>query len=1024
MPIQSSLLTRQPAGGAAVVAEKGSYKGKRAGRRRSILFGLLCFLVIFIVAAAGYFEIQTSVIQAFCFSRYAGKLNYSLEDGESDKIVFPPTGPYDLRLGYVQWPAMLTLLKDQGMTVTRQVRFNPELENYARHGFYLPYNEKNQAGLLLLDSTDEALYSSLTPQRVYHSFREIPAVMVETLLFIEDRDLLSDRYPKVNPAVHWGRFAKAALFRVGELVGFNLPPMGGSTLATQIEKFRHSAHGVTSSVSDKLIQMISASVRVYRNGEDTTAARQQLVLDYLNSVPLSAAEGYGEVNGIGDGLYVWYGTDFAEMNRLLRVKHPQGDEAERQAGAIKQIVSMMIAHRRPSHYLRQGRMDLSALSNSYIRLLTAKGVISNDISEIAQAQPLLFRNLQDVSATPRISNNKGVNVVRNRLSSMLNKTLYALDRMDVRVTTTLNNKLQGQVNQYLQSLKDPVTAAGYGLIGKYLLNSEQVDDLGISFTLFERTSEGSMVRVQTDTTGLPFDINEGSKFELGSTAKLRTLATYLEIIAELHTELATLSPQKIREKLTLQPDILTRWACNQFLQDPGQQLQTMLEAAMLRQYSASPAERFFTGGGMHTFNNFRKEDNGRIATVSESFQYSLNLPFVRIMQDIVNHTRGHQWENLRQILLDDSDPRRKAVLDRFIDRESKVFLSRFWNKYKGKSADERLLTLLASTNPTPLRLTVIHRHLFPEADSQTFIRFIRKQLPDSTLTDKKLQAMYTKYQPGAYNFSDMGYLAAVHPLELWLLEYLRLPGEHSLKNAESMSREVRNEVYSWLMRTKAKNGRDSRIRIILEVDAFSDIHRRWKNMGYPFDHLVPSLATALGSSGDRPAALSELIGIILNDGQRLPSYRITRVDFGKDTPYETTLEQPPPAAKQVFAPETARVLKDTLAKVVSDGTAKRLLNSFQNEDGSPLIIGGKTGTGDNRIISLSSSGRKTSSRTLNRTATFVFFLGDNFFGTLTAFVNDQSASTFQFTSALPLQILKGMAPILQPFIDSAGDRHQ
>jgi beta-lactamase class A len=42
------------------------------------------------------------------------------------------------------------------------------------------------------------------------------------------------------------------------------------------------------------------------------------------------------------------------------------------------------------------------------------------------------------------------------------------------------------------------------------------------------------VRVQTDTSDQALDINEGSKLELGSTAKLRVLTTYLEIVAELH----------------------------------------------------------------------------------------------------------------------------------------------------------------------------------------------------------------------------------------------------------------------------------------------------------------------------------------------------------------------------------------------------------------------------------------------------------------------------------------------------------
>jgi hypothetical protein len=102
--------------------------------------------------------------------------------------------------------------------------------------------------------------------------------------------------------------------------------------------------------------------------------------------------------------------------------------------------------------------------------------------------------------------------------------------------------------------------------------------------------------------------------------------------------------------------------------------------------------------------------------------------------------------------------------------------------------------------------------------------------------------------------------------------------------------------------------------------------------------------------------------------------------------------------------------------VVSAGTAQRLGNTFLLEDGQPLPIGGKTGTGDNRIVTSTSRGYKTSSRALNRTATFVFYLGDHHFGTLTAFVTGSSAEDFSFTSALPLQVMKGMAPILLPEI--------
>ena len=72
--------------------------------------------------------------------------------------------------------------------------------------------------------------------------------------------------------------------------------------------------------------------------------------------------------------------------------------------------------------------------------------------------------------------------------------------------------------------------------------------------------------------------------------------------------------------------------------------------------------------------------------------------------------------------------------------------------------------------------------------------------------------------------------------------------------------------------------------------------------------------------------------------------------------------------------------------------------------------------GDNRIEAIGSGGRILSSKSINRTATFVFYIGDRHFGTMTAFVPGQSAETFKFTSALPVQVLKGMAPILTPYL--------
>jgi hypothetical protein len=55
---------------------------------------------------------------------------------------------------------------------------------------------------------------------------------------------------------------------------------------------------------------------------------------------------------------------------------------------------------------------------------------------------------------------------------------------------------------------------------------------------------------------------------------------------------------------------------------------------------------------------------------------------------------------------------------------------------------------------------------------------------------------------------------------------------------------------------------------------------------------------------------------------------------------------------------------------------------------------------------------------VDRTATFVFFLGDRFFGTVTAYVPGPDAAKFSFTSAVAVQLLKVLEPELRPLLNS------
>jgi membrane peptidoglycan carboxypeptidase len=374
-------------------------------------------------------------------------------------------------------------------------------------------------------------------------------------------------------------------------------------------------------------------------------------------------------------------------------------------------------------------------------------------------------------------------------------------------------------------------------------------------------------------------------------------------------------------------------------------------------------------------------------------------------------------------LKDSDDPRRADYLARFADREGQVFMRRFLVKYHGKTAQEAQELLLESVRPTTTRLAAIFRTLVPQAPLDQFTALVKDNLPDGIdPAEPKLARLYEQYAPEQMSLADRGYLAGVHPLELWLVGYLRQHPEASQTQVMLASVAERQAVYAWLFSTHRKEAQDQRILGLLEGEGFLEIHQQWAQMGYPFDSLVPSYASALGASADRPAALAELMGILVNDGLRKPNTRIQSLHFAAATPYETLLQHKPAKVQRVLAPEVAQAVRAAIRRVVNEGTAQRVKNAFTRPDGSVIPVGGKTGTGDQRFDTYGAGGRLLESRVVNRSATFVFNIDERFFGTLIAYVPGEQAAAYDFTSGLPVQLLKVLAPKLMPLINrAAGD---
>ena len=163
---------------------KPERKARSKGRAWFLFFILILCLAILIGQ-----EIKTSFYQAKYINQYAQKLTYELRSEPTSSVIYPSYGPFDERHGYSKLPQYIDRLLQRNFQITQQVAFSPALQEYAQLGFFPPYHEKAQSGLTLLDCRNTDLYEFTYPKRVYQDDDKIPNEIINTLLFIENREL-------------------------------------------------------------------------------------------------------------------------------------------------------------------------------------------------------------------------------------------------------------------------------------------------------------------------------------------------------------------------------------------------------------------------------------------------------------------------------------------------------------------------------------------------------------------------------------------------------------------------------------------------------------------------------------------------------------------------------------------------------------------------------------------------------------------------------------------------------------------
>jgi len=140
-----------------------------------------------------------------------------------------------------------------------------------------------------------------------------------------------------------------------------------------------------------------------------------------------------------------------------------------------------------------------------------------------------------------------------------------------------------------------------------------------------------------------------------------------------------------------------------------------------------------------------------------------------------------------------------------------------------------------------------------------------------------------------------------------------------------------------VFKTSRKNAQDIRIQSLLEVEAFDGLLATGNAWAIHFGHITPSYATALGSSGDRPAALAELMSILVNDGVRAPMGQSHGLHFAPTRLTTPGCRRSPPRVN-AYPPKSRQTVRRALAQVV-ESEPPYVRGRAQDPAGKPLTIG-------------------------------------------------------------------------------------
>lgn len=575
-------------------------------------------------------------------------------------------------------------------------------------GLMMPplFQRPDQEGLRITDTNGTPVIS--VQKRSYRGFDEIAPVIVRAIARAEGRgsvdapsifaqpgnpDTKDDgvRGPNTNHAIDWPRFGIAigenAKKTAAGLAGVHIKAPGASTPPVQTVKNWAWKDGRTKTGGDKFVQMEMAGTWAYRYGENTTVARKEDFVSYLNT-----GMSFGRHRGLKEGMAYFYG------NTTYDEDLKNGITDDKSAMAFRQVLTLIMALPNPSESLltSKGYIDATERADAFLRkAFVDDGVMTRAESERVLATSFPFEQLRKNPAKVDYSNvPKSVQTLKNELLMKMRMGKeaggeYQLNNCDIQAESANDSTIEAQILADLQAMRDPAVAEANKLVGDKLLPRQTKPyDFDVSITAQQVTPQGqALVRINVDTMqDKDLNLNTQGRYNTGSTNKWFMLGTYEQFVfAELWKEYKDKTPEELEaaKSNVSKRDPLTMVALS-YLTDPTKEksLTGLLDEAVgNRKYSAALA-CFFTGEGMNCPHNYEPKENGKYYGVNEALWFSVNLSWYRITSDIQEHTKWHKLK-INPNVLDGhtDDPAARADREKYL----KLFAQHEGGVYQGRA---------------------------------------------------------------------------------------------------------------------------------------------------------------------------------------------------------------------------------------------------------------------------------------------------------------------------------------------------